>query len=329
MPLLSSVIGKHMTHWTESILDRQTCAHCDAEDVGSFCSSCGQRRLEKRLSLGDLLKDLFSRVTNLEKGLLYTFVSLMTRPSQVARDYISGRQRCYTNPLTYFFLAAALQLVSLWLMEDQLRKMLTESVQQARSEAASQDGFNKLDEIFDGKAPEVFANIYVSSIRQAYTYAALFAFVVPFATMLWIGHRILGEPFRFGEVLLFSLFAFAQVLVITSLLGFITARISPVAQVIMSATVYTVYLLFAHRGFFHSGFLSYGVTFFATVFSTMLLLVAIVLIFMASLIWEIYRIQSRKQATPPAVTEPATIRAAPNPSLGAWLPRVDVFIVSK
>ena len=61
----------------------------------------------KRISLRRLARHLADDLFRLESPLIRTFVELTYRPGLVARNYVNGRRRCYTNPLKYCLLVFA------------------------------------------------------------------------------------------------------------------------------------------------------------------------------------------------------------------------------
>lgn len=90
------------------------CMTCAAPLDGPYCSACGQRRRTERLHLRTLLRDAFEAVTDLDASFPRTLRALVTRPGDVARDYIGGRTKPYVPPLRFLILAtAAITLVSL------------------------------------------------------------------------------------------------------------------------------------------------------------------------------------------------------------------------
>lgn len=96
------------------------CPNCETDRVGAFCHGCGQRDLGERLTLRRLWGEFASRVFNLDRGLLHTVVAALRQPGAVAADYVAGRRRTYTNPLSFFLLVATVSLLTMQLFEDQM-----------------------------------------------------------------------------------------------------------------------------------------------------------------------------------------------------------------
>ena len=87
------------------------CPNCGAAPAdGLFCPACGQRRISERMTLGGLWRNFASRTFNLDHGLLHTLARLAGGPGRVPDDYVAGRQRRYTHPLSFYLLTATVSL---------------------------------------------------------------------------------------------------------------------------------------------------------------------------------------------------------------------------
>lgn len=120
------------------------CPNCGAAQAGPYCPECGQRALGGRLTLRGLWREFASRVFNLDRGLLHTVTSLARSPGSVPCDYVEGRRRTYTNPLSFFLLAATLSLLTYGLYDEALLDATAEGFgdgqELAGATAASADG---------------------------------------------------------------------------------------------------------------------------------------------------------------------------------------------
>lgn len=86
---------------------KASCLNCGGEPAGRFCQDCGQKAAIVRLHPNGLARDFFSLLLDLETGLWRTFLGLLRRPGEVAREYVAGRRRRFLNPLNYLFFALA------------------------------------------------------------------------------------------------------------------------------------------------------------------------------------------------------------------------------
>ncbi len=275
--------GLNPNHWTDTIPESGRCPMCTEVQTGEFCSNCGQRQLRERIKFWSMVHDLFERLTNIEKGFLFTILSLFRRPGQVARDYVSGKQKCYINPLTLFLLGTAMQLAALWLTQDVLRNRMVQDFTQA-SMPAQQERLEPLEKKLGKSMPEALAESYFMSIQQGYAYAALLFFCVPFATTLKWFHALMGEPFRLGETTIFSLYIMSQMLIVTAVCTPITARLGTAPQMIMAGAAYTLIPQWGHTDFFQRTWASRLLTFIATGISAVIFVSSILVIFLVTFI---------------------------------------------
>jgi phosphate starvation-inducible membrane PsiE len=83
------------------------CPNCGASVGTPFCGRCGQPR-STALDLPTLFRGSFARLLDLEGGFLHTFFRLSMDPGIVCRDYVGGRRKPYTHPVSYCFLLVTL-----------------------------------------------------------------------------------------------------------------------------------------------------------------------------------------------------------------------------
>lgn len=65
-----------------------------------FCSHCGQGTGTRRLSFGDVTRELSHAIASVERGPLAFGWALLTQPGRVAREYVEGKRRRYYGPFT-------------------------------------------------------------------------------------------------------------------------------------------------------------------------------------------------------------------------------------
>ncbi|MFK7736905.1 MAG: DUF3667 domain-containing protein [Pirellulaceae bacterium] len=266
-------------HWTSRITTNDHCLSCETPRTGDYCAKCGQKFLQQRLALWELIKALFSRVTDLESGLLHTVVAMFRRPGTVCREYVMGNQKAYSNPLTYYFLGAGAQILAYWSMFSTLRAHIVENFE---TQTAAFPKDRDLEKLLGKPLTEALADSYLSAMLQGYAYAGLFAFVLPFAVVLWFLHGALGERFRVGETFVFALFTFSQILFLTAVFGLVTFRLGAGPHLVMALIVYGVFPQLAHTRFFNSTWPSRAITLVATVMSLFCLFIGITVLFIAT-----------------------------------------------
>ena len=61
----------------------QICRQCGATVTGNYCSNCGQSVRVKRITLHEVLHEVYHYFTHVDKGFLYTLRHLATRPGKM------------------------------------------------------------------------------------------------------------------------------------------------------------------------------------------------------------------------------------------------------
>ncbi|MBK8551685.1 MAG: DUF3667 domain-containing protein [Ignavibacteria bacterium] len=86
------------------------CKNCGCIFEGKYCNQCGQKLIEGRFTLKEILHNFFHNFTHLDKGILFLAKELYVRPGIVAREYIDGKRNKYFNPLQYLILMVAISM---------------------------------------------------------------------------------------------------------------------------------------------------------------------------------------------------------------------------
>ncbi len=92
-------------HENEQI-NQAACATCKQPLHGKFCSHCGEKVLNKKdKSIFHFFGELFHMLTHADGKFLKSFKYLFTKPGHLTREYLDGRRKPYTAPLSLFFIA--------------------------------------------------------------------------------------------------------------------------------------------------------------------------------------------------------------------------------
>lgn len=86
----------------------EPCRNCGDPTPGRFCPACGQRKVDVRVSLNVLLRDVAEDELMLSGATPRTIVALLFRPGLLTREYINGRMASYTPPLRLYLVASVL-----------------------------------------------------------------------------------------------------------------------------------------------------------------------------------------------------------------------------
>lgn len=77
------------------------CKNCQFYFEGNYCSNCGQKAGEERLSVSNLPKEFIHGFYHLQGGILFTIKELFVNPAEMLRGYISGKRVSHFNPFTF------------------------------------------------------------------------------------------------------------------------------------------------------------------------------------------------------------------------------------
>lgn len=85
------------------------CLDCGAALTDKFCAHCGQPADTHRITLKHLLlHDLPHSIWHVDKGLVYTFYQMLTRPGLTIRGYLAGQRTRQFRPVSYLLLLVGL-----------------------------------------------------------------------------------------------------------------------------------------------------------------------------------------------------------------------------
>ena len=86
------------------------CLNCESVMAPgqAFCSSCGQKRTDQRLTLAGIGHDLVHALFHVDHSILALLKGLLVRPGHVAREFVEGRRRKYFSPFAFAVITAGL-----------------------------------------------------------------------------------------------------------------------------------------------------------------------------------------------------------------------------
>jgi hypothetical protein len=92
------------------------CQQCGKISAGNFCSNCGQSLKTKRLTVSEILHEVFHFFTHFEKGLPYTVKELAVMPGKMQKKYIEGNRSRYQKPFSMVFICGTITAFALFLI---------------------------------------------------------------------------------------------------------------------------------------------------------------------------------------------------------------------
>ncbi|HEU4473153.1 MAG TPA: DUF3667 domain-containing protein [Flavisolibacter sp.] len=99
----------------DASLQGPACRLCGETVTRTYCPNCGQKLSAKRITLPDLLHEVFHFFTHLDKGFPYTLKQLVKATGRMQKEYLEGDRSRHQKPFSMFFISATLSaLVYYW-----------------------------------------------------------------------------------------------------------------------------------------------------------------------------------------------------------------------
>ena len=92
----------------------QNCKNCTYPifDSAKYCSNCGQKNTDGRISIGSFFSVFFSTVFNLESKFFQTIGHILV-PGKLTVEYFKGKHKRYFHPVRFFIVSALLLIAVL------------------------------------------------------------------------------------------------------------------------------------------------------------------------------------------------------------------------
>lgn len=93
--------------------NHKVCLNCGSEfvDDSNYCHVCGQSVSTERLSTGNFFVSIVSRLSRINKGVIFTCYNLLIHPWDVISDYIKGKRVKYTAPVQLLIILSFITVV--------------------------------------------------------------------------------------------------------------------------------------------------------------------------------------------------------------------------
>ena len=87
-------------------VEKRKCRNCDAELSGEYCSTCGQRDIELKVPLKELVNEFADEFLSFDARMLRSIVPFLFRPGSLTLEYVAGKRARYVSPFKlYFFMS--------------------------------------------------------------------------------------------------------------------------------------------------------------------------------------------------------------------------------
>gem|GEM_PF-295732 len=130
--LLLSYFQKSVLYWAINYMKKRHehtqpyCLNCyyPLQRAAHFCSNCGQRRTDGKVTFGQLISEFFSAAFNLDNKIFRTLRDLFV-PGKLTKAYFKGQHKRYVHPVRFFLvtLIFAIAMVGLEMTEDKFTGM--------------------------------------------------------------------------------------------------------------------------------------------------------------------------------------------------------------
>jgi hypothetical protein len=84
----------------------EPCRNCGDPSVASFCPRCGQKKVEVRVRLRDLIAEALDEQFSINGRLPRTLGTLLFKPGRLTRAYVEGRIARYVTPFRLYIVAS-------------------------------------------------------------------------------------------------------------------------------------------------------------------------------------------------------------------------------
>lgn len=86
------------------------CKNCQKplKTVDNYCNNCGAKVIRNRLTIKNLLEDIYERFLNFDNTFLITYLTLFKNPENVIHGYINGVRKKFISVINYFGIAITL-----------------------------------------------------------------------------------------------------------------------------------------------------------------------------------------------------------------------------
>lgn len=159
------------------------CKNCNANVIGSFCHSCGQKADTHRINFHEIVHDFIHSVWHVDKGFIYTFLKLVKHPRTSIRGYLEGKRVNFLRPFAYLIITSALSLLFI-----NLQVSMTEKgegnmrVEQLREELQKQEIAGTTENDIEKKSTATKIGYFLHKTAKKYLGFLLFG-LVPFLAL--------------------------------------------------------------------------------------------------------------------------------------------------
>ena len=96
-----------------SVVSHTQCVGCGAAVTGRYCAECGEHTGPHDYSMKHFLAEVLETMAHVDGRVFASFRSLLTRPGQLATDFLAGRRKTQMGPVQMFVICNVLYFLFL------------------------------------------------------------------------------------------------------------------------------------------------------------------------------------------------------------------------
>lgn len=221
------------------------CKNCKSELTAnnSFCSNCGARIVNERITIKNLFSNLLISL-GWDSNFFITLRLLLYKPQIVLKEYINGTRKKYTNPFTFFAISLAISLFVFNQYSEQFIQMSTTTNLQ---QVEKMDNISFSDNSEENKGLEMLGYKNQAEFQKAivkfqlkYYNLISFLYLPLFALMAFFVFR---KPYNYGEHLVINTY----ILTITTFLSILLFVFSLLTKI--NILFYAAFFIFLYYSY--------------------------------------------------------------------------------
>ncbi len=146
------------------------CGNCKtAIGTDEYCSKCGQKNTDGRISIGEFFSVLVNTIFNLESKFFQTIRDIF-RPGKLTNEWFKGRHKPYFHPVRLFIVTALILIAALSLFVTENNSFSTGDFEKAQEETFRKAFINEIDNYstlyLNDKTSKMVLDSLIKTMRQ-------------------------------------------------------------------------------------------------------------------------------------------------------------------
>ena len=105
------------------------CRNCHAPFDSAYCPDCGQKDIDLKRSMTDLVRELVKETFEIDGRAYRTVKTLFLQPGTLTAEFLAGRRRVYTPPLRlYIVVSVSFFVIAAWIAQQGLLLDIGQSI---------------------------------------------------------------------------------------------------------------------------------------------------------------------------------------------------------